>query len=244
MKLTFEQACANRSRETPTDLKLNPESIDSLEIFRAMARARLLTLDSQEGHTYKIKGSPIDDDLFQEVVQHFSPPEMGTISKDTWAKIDAEYRRRGGAIGDGMRYEKAYVWGFMLKEDAGRIAHAFNMLSDKIAMVVTAVEGDPPVYSIPVTFNRFTVSSSSNHRSTNTKHQTDQHLIRLTRITSIIGEGDVRQNLEELGIKKREMSRVTVVVFMDPKPGRRAKGHNGLYADIFAALGHKGMVRT
>jgi hypothetical protein len=132
-------------------------------------------------------------------------------------------------VGDGVSYEKGYVWGIMLAPNAIRVTSAFNMLSDKISMVVDAVKGVPRgrhPYSIPVTFNRFDCGA----------------LTQLTRATAWQGEKDMKFELENFGLAS-ELKRLSVVVFIDPRPGRSARGRNGLYDDILKALEWKGQVR-
>jgi hypothetical protein len=220
--MAFEEACTLRGNQTPADLQLNRESFKSMPYFKSMAQAGLITADSQEGRVCKFKGVAINHFLYQDVLRdlHMSYKE------DLWKP---EYAKRGGVLGDGMTMEKAYVRGFMLKAQAYKVTYAFNMMSDKIAMVVDAAEDVQFAnieYSIPVTFQRFDCGA----------------LTRLTRAWAWQGERDLEFQLEEFGLED-EMERLSMVVFIDTRPGRHARGKNGLYADIMKALEHDGEVR-
>jgi hypothetical protein len=221
--MAFEEACTLRGSQTPADMKLNYESYKSIPYFKSMAKAGLLTTDSQEGRVHKFKGEAIDNFLHYDVRR-----DLHMSKDDLW---QPEYARRGGELGDGMTMEKAYVTGFMLKAHAERVTYAFNMMSDKLAVVVDVardVQFSDIEYSIPVTFKRFDCGA----------------LTRLTRAWTWQGERDMERELElaDLGLED-EMERLSMVLFLDTRAGRRAKKKNGLYADIMKALEHDGEVR-
>lgn len=85
-----------------------------------------------------------------------------------------------------------------------------------------------PPYSIPVTFKRFKNGA----------------LTRITRNTAWQGRNDrFNGDIQSLDVKQSEADRLSEIIFVDTKPGRRATGRDGLYADILTALSHHGRVR-
>lgn len=224
---TFEQMCVLRAQQSASDMNLNPESITSMSLFKRMAALGLLTTDSQEGLTTRIENAAVDHTLFQTVISDLDLFDLPDFRDEMWMP---EYIKRGGKLENGVQLEKAYVNGVMLKQDAGRIAHTFNMLSDKIAIVVDVVDcvTSARPYSIPVTFMRFKSGA----------------LTRLTRNTAWIPKQDSLEGRNHLdGMKNSEGRRLSEMIFIDTKPGRGAAGRNGLHHDIIRALNHTDWVQ-
>lgn len=226
---TFEGACAARARGEDGPA-LNPESVKSGGAFRDMAARGLLTFDSQEGIVRQLSAACVDPRLYQRVVLELpeppgarerSPLSVPARQMKVWAD---EYARRGGTFERGVRAEKAYVAGFMLRGRARAAADEFNMTTDKLAFVRDGVEcvGDSSAaYRIPVTFDRLASG-------------------RLVCHTSLDTWDDARWAADHAevvgGLLPGEAARVAQVVFVDPKPGRHARSPDGLHADILAAL--------
>jgi hypothetical protein len=225
----FEQACVSRQDDTVQDLMLNVESHASLDIFKAMAKMGLLTTNSQEGQIIQVFKKPIDNSLFSRV-SYDLPMTEEENDMNQWApkeRVDIwieEYKRRGGICEDGIKYEKAYLLGLMLHDRAQKVTSAFNMLSNKIAMVVDTVTevDDANAYFIPVTFIRFKSGALS----------------RQTQTYAWQGNYCHEFDLECQGIDPSEEDRLSNVVFIDPSPGRKACSKKGLYADVVRALMH------
>lgn len=141
--------------------------------------------------------------------------------KDPGTDIRSEYENHGGIFDDGTEYEKAYLHGLMLHNDAKTVVDTFNMLSNKIAMVVNAVDTwQEDEYSIPVTFTRFKSGILSRKTRAWAWETLEMH------------EFDVKcQN-----IITSDMSDISHIVFIDPCPGRKARSKKGLYPDVLQAL--------
>lgn len=218
---TFESACATRVSggvEKGFRLnRLNDESLPSRGTFVAMAKKGLLTTDSQEGLVSPFAKGMSDNALFESV----NRLHHATM---TFEMMEKEYVRLGGTFEDGVQYEKAYLCGLMLHREAERAVDAFNMRSDKIAMIVDHINvtsGETKTsYAIPVTFYRYTSGKVNYHTNVYAWETRDSHAF----------------EVECQGMMPSEADRLTGVVFVDPKPGRKARSERGLYTDVLRAL--------
>jgi hypothetical protein len=211
---------------------LNEESFASCVIFKDMAKKGMLTTNSQEGCVDSVKDGHVDAALYREVLEELRPTmedEMSMRENKRWSKEqiniwDEEYKRRGGRYVDGVVYEKAYLWGLMLCDHARKVADAFNMLSNKIAMVVDVVDEvtllNEHAYSIPVTFTRFNSGVLSRFTRAYAWQSRESHVL----------------DVEEHGLAASEADRLSHIVFIDPSPGRKARSKQGLYVDVMKAL--------
>ena len=102
------------------------------------------------------------------------------------------------------------------------------MLSDKIAFIVGTIDDNNSAYMIPVTFTRFNSGK----------------LLRYSQISAFHSTGYQVFDLDCFEIDEDETDRLAHVVFIDPKPGRKARRKHGLYADVMTALEYKWLFYT
>ena len=81
------------------------------------------------------------------------------------------------------------------------------MLSDKIAFIVGTIDDNNSAYMIPVTFTRFNTGK----------------LLRYSQISAFHSTGYQVFDLDCFEIDEDETDRLSHVVFIDPKPGRKAR---------------------
>jgi len=132
-----------------------------------------------------------------------------------------EYESRGGVCDNGTKYEKAWLDGVMLRDHALKVVNAVNK-SGTMAFVVDILDNDcANAYRIPVEFTKFDHGAETTTTHVQTWKSFDQF------------EFEVEMDYE---LDLSEIERMSNVLFIDVKPGRKARGKKGLYDVIMKAL--------
>ncbi len=176
------------------------------------------------------------EDTIPQVHHLIKINELGFLTTDS-----QQGRNYSGFNEDNGKYyeirERAYINGFMKREDALKFIEYLNSYTDKIAFFIYNQSGkefedifykqDPKLIpSIPVT-----VSSSAKTKKDLTKFYSH------TKIPTIFPESLYNFEKKQKHLNKSED--VLIVCVIDSVYGRKAPSLKGLYNDIYHALGSK-----
>lgn len=215
------QERAFRSRTKPP--KINKETVPSLPNLARMARLGLLTFDSQEGRICGKSMFPLNKEKWEKAGERIdgerddAPPLESRLPERWRRRMRDIYAELGGSWGRGSLMERAYVEGFAEPCLAENLVQSFNMYSDMTAWIV--LESKESI-GIPVTWTTF--DKIGGRRAETWLHTTFTRKL-------------IKAIKAESGLDADEPA--SLVVFMDPKVGRKARSKGGLHEKILNALG-------
>jgi hypothetical protein len=124
---------------------LNPETAENITALVNINRAGLITFDSQEGLKY---GSVIEEQ--SELRRYAEEPDVNSEERTIRLEQLKAHRAR---IGHHYKStERAYLCGFMKRDQGNAFIDWMNGNTDKLAYITVVTDADAPDYKIGVTY--------------------------------------------------------------------------------------------